>query len=207
MRGNYDTVAPFYDHMARAVFGKSLQKAQTFLLPAIPPNARILIVGGGTGSILEEMSVLHPGGLDITYVEFSRRMISRAQKRNIKDNKLYFINLPIQEARLGGTFDVVATPFLLDNFSAKTLQQVFQKLDLHLKKKGLWLFADFQTANIKPGQKTLLKLMYLFFNLLCRLETSTLHDPSFLFDQYGYTPVQQKTFQRGFVRSVVFKKV
>lgn len=206
MHGNYDSVAPYYDLLARLVFGSSIQKAQIFLLPAIPQKARVLIVGGGTGWILREISKLHPGGLAITYVELSGKMMARAKSRATENNKLYFVNKAIQETALNGDYDIIITPFLLDNFSADTLRKVFQKLDHHLKHKGMWLFADFKGSGNSKGQKIVLKMMYLFFNLMCKLETSTLHDPSLLFQEYGYRPLRQKSFHKGFICSVVYQK-
>ncbi len=206
MHGNYDPVAPFYDILARAVFGNAIHKAQKFLLPVIPPESKILIVGGGTGRILEEICKLHCNGLSITYVEISAKMIARAKRRKKGRNNLSFINEAIQNFQLQGLYDVIITPFLLDNFSAETLRKVFRQLDNHLNKGGHWLFADFHVRNNKASQRFLLKLMYLFFNSLCGLETLALHDPHPLFRQYGYVPAMEKTFYRDFIRSVVYRK-
>jgi ubiquinone/menaquinone biosynthesis C-methylase UbiE len=176
MQGNYDAVAGFYDPLSRLVFGKEIQRAHAFLLEAVPANARILIIGGGTGWILEDLGKLHNQGLHITYVEQSEKMMRRSRRRHAGDNQVTFIQAPIQAAVLDQRYDVVITPFLFDNFSAKTLEEVFGKIDFYLKGGGLWLFADFQLVRDNSRQKVLLKLMYLFFGLLCNIEASRLPD-------------------------------
>ena len=206
MHGNYDAVAPFYDFLARAVFGSSIRKSQAVFLPMIPKKSRILIIGGGSGRILEDISNQHHSGFHITYVEISEKMIARAKKRETGNNQLCFLNKSIQDADLREVYDIIITPFLFDNFSVDTLQKVFKKLDHHLKKGGLWLFSDFQSSRNTMGQKIMLKMMYGFFSLLCKLETTTLHDPSWLFQQYAYTPLCQKTFYRGFISSLIYQK-
>jgi ubiquinone/menaquinone biosynthesis C-methylase UbiE len=206
MRGNYDAVAGFYDRLSRLVFGDAIHRAQLFLLKAIPAKASVLIVGGGTGWILEEIARVHNTGLRITYVEISERMIQRSGKRNAGNNQLTFIHNSIQEARLEEVYDVVITPFLFDNFSADTLQVVFSKINQHLKNPGIWLYADFQNQENKLFLKVLLKVMYLFFGLLCNLETSNLPDSTILFDEHGYRKVRQRQFYDGFISTVIYQK-
>lgn len=206
MHGNYDSVAPFYDRLSRLVFGEAIVLAQLFLLKAIPTGTDVLIIGGGTGWILEEIARKHQGGLKITYVEISREMMHQSRSRNAGENQVTYICQSIQEARLEHSYDVVITPFLFDNFSDNTLRSVFDKVDHHLKKNGLWLFADFQLQEGRILSKILLKAMYLFFGLFCRLETTKLPDSATLFRNYKYHPVCQEQFYDGFIYSIVYQK-
>ena len=56
MASNYDNSAWFYDGLSRVVYGNALISSQVYLLQFIPSNATILIVGGGTGRLLEEIA-------------------------------------------------------------------------------------------------------------------------------------------------------
>lgn len=203
---NYDAVAGFYDPLSRLVFGNAIVRSQVFLLSSIPVQANVLIVGGGTGWILEEISKIYPAGLNITYVESSERMIQKSQKRNAGENQVNYIHAPIQEAVPEGVFDVVLTPFLLDNFTNDALKPVFVKLDRHLKRGGLWLFADFQVQEGRPSSGILLKIMYLFFSIFCGLETSRLPDSAAHFQQFKYQEKSRKEFFGGFISSVIWQK-
>src|SRR6202165_2081748 len=114
MAANYNNSAWFYDLLSRIVYGKALINAQVYLLQYIPTNSRILIVGGGTGWVLEELTKLHHSGLDITYVEVSAKMMTQSKKRNIGLNKVVFINEAIENVVLQNDFDVIITAFLFD---------------------------------------------------------------------------------------------
>lgn len=207
MTSNYNSIAPFYDLLSKAVFGDAIINAQKFFLAEIPAKSTVLIVGGGTGWILEEIAKVHSEGLLIVYVEPSEKMISMSGKRNKGFNKVIFINETVQEAELYNHFDIVITSFLFDNFSSNTLHQVFQKINRHLVSGALWLFADFQQLKKRVlWQTLLLKVMYLFFKLVCGIEANKLPDTAALFYQYNYKSVSSKTFFRNFIFSCVYKK-
>ena len=63
MANNYNSIAKYYDTLSRVIYQRAIIKAQVFLIQFIKDNDRILLVGGGTGWILEELSKLqklHP---------------------------------------------------------------------------------------------------------------------------------------------------
>jgi ubiquinone/menaquinone biosynthesis C-methylase UbiE len=205
MASNYDNSAWFYDSLSKVVYGKALINAQLFLLQYILPNSTILIAGGGTGWILEELTRIHPSGLKITYVEISANMMALSQKRAIGANEVVFIHEAIENVNLSSGFDVIITPFLFDNFTEQTLQKVFQHLHSLLKTGGIWLNTDFQLTG-KWWQNVLLKMMFAFFKLICGIETSALPDVERYFIEYGYNEISQKIFYGEFVISKVLKK-
>ncbi|MDB5150556.1 MAG: methyltransferase protein, partial [Mucilaginibacter sp.] len=121
MAANYDNSAWFYDRLSRLIYGRALVNAQVYLLNFVPAGSKILIAGGGTGWILEELSKIHPAGLDITYVEISANMTALSQKRQTGQNEVVFINEAVEKVKLLLLdFDVVITPFLFDNFVDET---------------------------------------------------------------------------------------
>jgi ubiquinone/menaquinone biosynthesis C-methylase UbiE len=205
MPSNYDNSAWFYDRLSRVVYGDALVKAQVYLLQFIKPNSTILIAGGGTGWILEELTKKYPSGLKITYVEISANMMALSQKRNFGDNEVTFINVPVEEAHLPTPFDVIFTPFLFDNFKEDTLKKVFNHLHPLLKPDGIWLNTDFQLTG-KWWQNVLLRSMFLFFQVLCRIETSVLPDINIKFKQHGYSIIEEKTFFGDFIVSTALRK-
>ena len=109
MANNYDNAAWFYDGLSRLVFGKAIVNAQVYLLPYIQPASKILIVGGGTGWILEKVTALHPATLKITYIEVSAKMMAISAKRNTGANDVTFINSAVENVVLSSDFDVVGT--------------------------------------------------------------------------------------------------
>lgn len=207
MKANYNSIAPFYDGLSRLIYGDAIVNAQKFLVDAIVPNSTILIVGGGTGWILEEISKKHSTGLQIIYVDISQKMIELSKRRYIGNNKVIFLNADIQNVELSETFDVVITPFLLDNFSPRTANLVFNKIHCRLVLDGLWLFSDFQVSDKRNlWQKLLLKVMYFFFIVLCNIEATELPDTNFLFSKNSYRLVSSKTFFHRFICSFIYQK-
>jgi ubiquinone/menaquinone biosynthesis C-methylase UbiE len=203
MKGNYDNSAPFYDKLSRLVFGKALINAQVYLLPHIPPGANVLIVGGGTGWILEEIAKIHPSGLTITYVEISEKMTALSRKRNVGSNQVVFINKAIEQVRIREQ-GVVITPFLFDNYTDAALPATFSHIHQTLKPGGLWLNTDFQLTG-KWWQFVLLKSMLLFFKVLCGVQSWRLPDVGKQFSGHGYQVVAEKNFFGDFVVTRMYK--
>jgi ubiquinone/menaquinone biosynthesis C-methylase UbiE len=204
MRGNYDNSAAFYDNLSRLVFGKALVTAQVHLLLRIPANSNVLIIGGGTGWILEEITKMHSSGLNISYVEISEKMMDISRKKNVGSNQVTFINKPIQQVMLNQQ-DVIITPFLFDNFTEVNLHPLFTHIHAMLKTGGLWLNTDFQLTG-KWWQYILLKSMLLFFKVLCGVESWRLPDIGRQFKEYGYEIIEEKTFFNDFILTKMYNK-
>jgi len=208
MNNNYDKIASQYDTLSRLVFGKSQVNAQLNQLKYIPENSSILIVGGGTGWILEEISKVYASGLKITYVEISAKMIALSKARDVENNTVKFENIAVEEFNSEELFDVILTPFLFDNFNALRAENVFNQLHSMLNKPGLWLLVDF-TLNDNKGKWwkwLLLKSMYLFFRLLKIVETNQLTDVEPFFLEERYQMLEQRFYYGSFIKASVFRK-
>jgi ubiquinone/menaquinone biosynthesis C-methylase UbiE len=206
MSANYNNSAWFYDGLARLVYGRALINAQVYLLQFVSTEANVLIVGGGTGWILEELTKIHPSGLQITYVEVAADMMVHSKKRNVGFNKVTFINDAIEDLPADTIFNIVITPFLFDNFTNENMRKVFNHIHLMLKPGGLWLNADFQLTG-KWWQFVLLKSMFLFFRLICGIEASKLPDIKQQFEKHGYKALEEQCFYGEFVVTTAYKKM
>lgn len=202
---NYDNIARRYDFLSRLVFGQTQVRAQAELLPYLGEGARVLIVGGGTGWILEKLGALRPSGLRITYVEISARMLALAAKRNYGQNEVTFVHSAV-EGFSGGGYDSILTGFLFDNFSPSRAGEVFGLLDSLLKPGGAWLFTDFFYQKGRLWQGFLLKAMYLFFRVVCRVEARRLTDMAPFFAGAGYQEVHAAFYYGGLIRSAAYQK-
>lgn len=208
MVNNYDRIAGNYDRLSRLIFGKAIVRAQQSSLPLITPPARVLIVGGGTGWVLEEIGRVCPSGLTIDYVEISSNMLDLAKTRNFKQNQVAFIHLAIEDYAAPAVYDVIMTPFLFDNFSQARAREVFQKLDSLLKTGALWLFTDFHIDKgfSRVWQKALLRSMYVFFKNISHVEADQLPDMPTLFDTYDYHLTLETHHFGRFIRSAAYRK-
>ena len=208
MATNYDRIARIYDSLSRIVFGNYIIKAQVSLLQYIAPQSQILLVGGGTGWILEKLAQHCDTGLNIDYVESSAEMIAISKGKNHGKNKVNFIHLPIEEFATGKDYDVIFTPFIFDNFKPEKAIVVFNDLHQMLKRNGLWLHADFvyDAQNGTLWQKLLLKVMYLFFRITSNIETDEIENMGACFDG-KYQKVFEAWYYGQFIMSTVRRKL
>ena len=198
----FDRVAWFYDPLARLVFGRYMVESQTHFLDRISPGSSVLIVGGGTGWILDELFV-RTSNCEVWYVEPSEKMLRRARQRGAS-GKVHFIrgtwkNLPVQK------FDAVVTNYFLDLFTDRTLKEVIQVMGSALDAGGMWFVTDFTRG--RKWHSAMLAVMYLFFRVLCNIEASTLPAWEEAMSHAGFRPAGSKFTYGGFMKSVLFKRL
>lgn len=205
-RNNYNRVAGIYDRLAGIIFGSAISRSQFSLLRYPLPGPRVLIAGGGTGALLEELGKTEAIPLQITFVELSERMLHKAQKRNAGIHEVRFICGAAEQLNTGHSFDVIITPFLFDNFTPGKAREVFSHLDNMLAPGGTWLFTDFCIYPDSPWwHSLLLRLMYCFFKILAAVEANHLPDTGSLFAT-GYACEKELFFYRNFIRSALYRK-
>jgi ubiquinone/menaquinone biosynthesis C-methylase UbiE len=207
MPNNYNSVAFFYDALSRLVFGKATLRSQTWLLDKIPPQAQILIIGGGTGWILEELAAVQSTGLRITYIESAIKMLNKSKTRNIKNNKVVFIHQDAQTYVPDTSYDIIITPFLLDNFSTDGVKNLIAHYYPYMDANGLWLVSDFQiTPAGKLWQKPLLRTMYTFFRWVSHVEVKDLPEIDNSFKSLNFYKQNSMNFYGGFIQSAIYQK-
>jgi len=141
-------------------------------------DSRVLIVGGGTGYVLDAIARLNLSGLNIDYVESSQGMLQLAEMRSISNQDVRFINESWPSTKANDCYDVIITQFFLDSFDGNEFHLMFSSLDVRLKEGGLWIVADFQLSKDLRvlWQLPMLRLMYLFFKITVGIQASRLED-------------------------------
>lgn len=205
MSANYDNASWFYEGLSKLIFRNAQISAQESFLNLIPPVSSILIIGGGTGQILESIAKLHPSGLHITYVEMSVNMMALSHKRDVVNNDVIYFTKDIDQLCITQQFDIIITAFLFDNFSSHQLSQTFSRVHQWLKPNGLWLDTDFQLTG-PIWQKVMLKTMYYFFRILNAVKVTQLPDTAGVFTKYQYRLLAEKTFYGNFISAKAYKK-
>ena len=113
MLNGFNTIAKIYDTLAKIVFGRVIKKAQLHFLNEIPIEAKVLILGGGTGWILNSILKIRPA-VEVWYIEASTKMISIAKKKVVGFNNIHFIHGTEQNIPVDQHYDVVITNFYFD---------------------------------------------------------------------------------------------
>lgn len=210
---NFNAIAPIYDRLAGLVFGKALQQAQAVHLSMVPEHGKVLLIGGGTGWLLEQLLTQKPH-VQVTYLEASPKMLHLTERR------LQKLPLAVREQvylRLGdenslpqnAAFDVVITPFLLDLYPDARLTHLMDRLQAALKPAGLWIFSDFWPTAAPPlaWQKLLLQTMYRFFGVVSQVRATQLPDFEKHFSQRPLHILRVQSFYRGLIQARVYRKV
>lgn len=206
MAADYDLIARIYDPLSRMVFGRVLMRAQEALLPCIPPDSHILIVGGGTGWILERIAAIYSHGLVIDYIEPSARMMGLSRQRSCGDNVVRFHQIPIEQFTSEERYGIVITPFLFDNFSQDHARRVFDHISAMQHSASLWLYTDYNiTAGSPFWQRVLLGVMYAFFRMVSGVEARRMPEIEPLFAR-GHVPVFSQHFWAGFILSAAYRR-
>lgn len=205
---DFDLIAPIYDRLADLVFGKSIINCQIEYFYLIPPNAHILIVGGGTGWIVNFI-LNQSKNATIVYVEKSRKMIE-ITKSKIKGEhlgKITFYAGSIENFDSNEQFDVVINNFFLDLFALDNLKQVLKRTKQILKPEGLFLVSDFQLENTWRAnlwQRPLMALMHLFFRVFANLDSDDLKQIKEEVQLTGFQIIKEKNYFGRMIFSAVY---
>lgn len=160
---NFDGIAWCYDPLKKLVFGNKLDQAATHLFSGIPVGSKVLVIGGGSGKILDGA----PEGIKITYLEKSKQMIKKARRRPVLN--IEFVHFDFLEYQPPGAFDYVMCPFFLDLFDPERMKSVIHKIRETLTKDGRLLVADFAFQH-----SNLLKLMYFGFRVVSNIPAKSI---------------------------------
>jgi tRNA (cmo5U34)-methyltransferase len=211
MAVNFDRVAPFYDSLARMVFGKALQQSQLYTLDHIPGQASVLILGGGTGWYLRKL-LQQKQVSKIVYIEASEVMLKLSRRKTsdwLNTAQVEFRWGTESSLQAGERFDVIVTHFVLDLFTAPQVRNMITLLSKALQPGGIWLCSDFELCRKEPGyvwKKSLVKAMYLFFGSLSRVEARILPDIHGLFTACHFRSVAEASFYHQLIKSRVYRR-
>lgn len=204
MRYNdFDSVAGYYDWLARLVFGRAIDRSQEAFVKAIPAGARLVILGGGTGRILDYLSLNRPD-IIVTFVDASERMLARAKRRQPIPT-IEFIH-GTEDSLPEGRFDVAMAPFFLDMFPEEKMLTVVEKVSSRLLEGGQWIVADFVTPN-RWWQRLLLAIMYTFFRRTTNLMSRELPDWTTVLANRGWEKKESIRFYAGFIEAARFERL
>jgi len=205
-KNNYDRLAPFYDFVSHAVYGQALVKAQRSLLSFVKEGQNILIVGGGTGWILEELEKLNKKNIAVTYLEASDKMVDLARKKKVSF-PVDFLCAYAEDVAHTTQYDVLMTPFFFDNFTEEKAVSLLENLDGSLKNGGSFLYVDFRITEQTSTffNRTLLKTMYVFFKIFTHIETDKLVDMDAILEK-KYTKLWSEFSFHNFVYAACYRK-
>ncbi|MEQ9402586.1 MAG: class I SAM-dependent methyltransferase [Cyclobacteriaceae bacterium] len=195
---DFNVIAPIYDRLAGFVFGDSIEKATSHFLSEIQANDKVLVLGGGTGKLLE----IIPECGEIAFLDKSKSMITRARKRRCK-NQVAFVREDFLQYRNASEWDVVICPFFLDCFDARHLRLAMEKITNSLTIGGRLIISDFQETR----SLALFRFMHFFFRLFARLESKKLKNIHQHILEKGFTVEKEEFYHKKIIFSRVYRNL
>ncbi|MCY7409914.1 MAG: class I SAM-dependent methyltransferase [Chitinophagales bacterium] len=206
MKNSFNLIAPFYDSLSSLVYGKNLINAKKAFLNKISSGSQILLMGGGTGNILNELFHSVPD-ITIDFVEPSSAMIEIAEKNLTAQfrSQVNFVCGDHHSIPKEKKFDVVTSFFVIDCFKQNEAIEFGIAITSRLKENGVWLFSDFFYTNNKL-QHLLIWVMYRFFKVIAKISSNKLPDYELLFQQLHFSVEEEKTFMKGMIQTKVLRR-
>jgi cyclopropane fatty-acyl-phospholipid synthase-like methyltransferase len=199
----YCRIARYYDGLSRLVFGSSIARSQMMYIPAIPEESNVLILGGGTGWLLEDLLLKRPR-CNYWFLDSSLEMIKMASRRVGYDKRVRFIHGKLDHIPEEVDYDVVIANFFFDQFSDQDLHLILKELAEMMAEHGVLIVTDFVGERV--WQKIFLKIMYCAFTAIGAVVVTALSDWDALIRDNGFSVAGTERFYGGFIRSVFYRK-
>jgi tRNA (cmo5U34)-methyltransferase len=199
----FDRLAPVYDKLARFVYGKSIVRAQLFFLGNVRAGSRVLVLGGGSGWLLEELLKVQPD-CEVWYIESSLRMMALSKQRCGHHANVHFM-LATHSSIPEMVYDVVIMNFFLDMFLPEHIPPLVDMIYRKTQPEGIWIVTDFEDEG-KWWQRVLSAMMITFFRMVCAIEAKKLADLKTIVTSRFMTERDAAGFFQGFIKTRIFVK-
>lgn len=209
----FDHLASFYDAFTCLISLNYINKSQNTFISELHSNKKGLILGGGTGYFLQKLLEQNQH-IEITYVDFSMKMIEYAKKRISKTNpndlhRVTFICKAVELIEFN-EYDLIVCNYFLDMFDSKYVTILSKKMRKSLVTGGYLYVTDFTIPQknifFQWGTQTGLKLLYYFFNCTTQLKANKLPEINTILQHEGFTFTHTKDFLHGILRCRLYKK-
>ncbi|MEO0469518.1 MAG: class I SAM-dependent methyltransferase [Bacteroidota bacterium] len=200
----FNRIAGIYDGLARLVFGTKLKHAKAYFLQDMLACQQLLILGGGSGELLDMLSEKGFTG-QITYLEGSDKMIQLAQGRQLETLRIQWLQQDaLQWEGIANTFDGICCCFFLDIFSEHERAHLLDRCQTVLRGPGKFLLVDFHN---EAQYRWLIRLMYTFFRLVSGISGNRLPQWEHLISGHGFRLVKQKYTASGLLLSQLYELI
>jgi SAM-dependent methyltransferase len=149
---NCDQLAPYYQPLEYAFFGRSLEHRRFSFLLEMAGSRRALVCGGGDGRFLARLLRFNPH-IAVDFVDASPVMTSLAERRIAGMGhrslcRVHFNVCDIREFDPGETrYDLIVTHFFLDCFSDEEIHFLISRLLRWMLPGGQWIVSEFREAD------------------------------------------------------------
>ncbi|GEM_PF-348283 len=206
----FDRLSWVYDAIVKLVFGSELDRLQQDALKSIHSASRILIIGGGSGTLLPYL-LEHIGPEQIHYAELSENMRSLAAGRlnEIQKQRMLFYS-DLSEIPKSVNFDLILLPFVLDCYSESNITSMLKDCQARMNPQASLIITDFSSEIASGYQPSWLKsafihLLYTFFRWTTAIEAKRLAPFDALTMAAGFSQASKISRYKGWVQSTQWR--
>ncbi|MBN3521540.1 class I SAM-dependent methyltransferase [Algoriphagus lutimaris] len=197
MKDSYGFIAPFYNRLAKLVFGNQLAVAKRSFISRLGEK-KVLIIGGGDGKDYQN----YQENLLGDYWELSQSMLVLS-KKNLHRSSLNF-HLGNFRQKENHTFDEIWLHFVLDTMFDSEIMELLDQLKRSLNQEGRIFFVDFfQPTTLK--NKMLQFFMISFFRMVAQHKRKNIPEYEELFKRCLWEKEKEQIFLKGWVKAQVWK--
>lgn len=198
---NYNRIAGIYEEMARIFLGNRQERARKVFLDCLQNSNKVLIVGGGRGTVLSHLQELAID-LSVDFVDCSQKMIDFASQIECSNLSIKFYNVDINNLS-NKQYDFIICQFFFDQFGSDSVLKMAKHLQKMLKPGGYLINTDF-TRNAPTFKRLRNKLMMWFFRLVADTESWIFPNYEELLVATGFTQIK-KIELRGAICAELYK--
>lgn len=204
---NYNRIAWLYDTLASWVFRDNIFKSQQHFISYLMPHDQVIIIGGGSGKILESINGLNIP-LRIDFIEPSDAMIEKARKRILDSSNLIvnFHQTRFEHFEIFDKYDWVCCFYFLDLFNKESLRSNLERIKRFMHERSGLIVSDFQNIERAWWKTVLSGMMHCFFKYSTNLESSQLKDINGLILDAGFRKEKVAFFFSKFIFSAFYRK-
>jgi demethylphylloquinol methyltransferase len=191
---NYDAVAGFYETAAHLYSFGLIKKGKLAQLDRMPPGARVLYLGAGSG---EDAIAAAAAGHDVTAIDLSARMGARLERRLARRGLSATVLVgDVMRYAPQKPFDVVCGNYFFNVFPAGEVERVVARATTFLSPGGVLMVADMapQEGALAPLGWLYLKAGLSFFWALGLASQHPIYDYAEIGQRLGLGLVDRRDF-------------
>lgn len=211
---NCNAIAPYYQFLEYASFGKQLEKARFAFFAESAAARRALICGGGDGRFLARL-LRYNAGVHVDFVDLSVRMAELSARRVAAMGAPFRrrVTFHVEDLRQFtprlAPYDLIVTNFFLDCFPATQIESVVSRITAWTAPASCWMLADFAQA---PGVASALytravtAALYAAFRLTTGLHVKRLPPYRHALAHGGFHELREQRALGGLLHSSIWQR-
>lgn len=212
---NCDLIAPHYQTLEYASFGKSLERRRWAFLSAARSSRRAILCGGGDGRFLARLLRAN-SAVRVDFVDLSPRMIELAERRVCAMGRAFRSRVRFHVADLRtfeppqSGYDLVVMNFFLDCFTDAEVTVLASQLASWTAAHGQWIVSEFEKVQGRfAGLWTglLIRVLYAAFRVWADLRVTRLPHYEQALTNAGFCLQSREQALGGLLRSSLWRRL